>query len=68
MNELLEAVTVVEEVATAGGTVVPADLSTVSQQLDQLIGWQIAQLGVLCMIVGAIIGVAFAKVIGRMWR
>lgn len=68
MNELLEAVTVAEEVAAAGGAVVSADLSTVSQQLDQVLAWQAAQFSALCVLLGVILGVVIALVVGRMWR
>lgn len=66
--DLLEAVTVLEEVASPGEGVGSVDLTTLSQQLDQVITWQMAQVFVLALIAGIIIGVAVAKVIGRIWR
>lgn len=69
MNELLEAVTAAEEVAGAGETVgFAVDLTTVSQQLDQVIGWQAAQFGLQSVLLGVILGAVIALVIGRMWR
>lgn len=68
MNELLEAVTAMEEVAGAGEAVESVDLTTVSQQLDQVMTWQMAQIFALALIAGIIIGVAVALVIGRTWR
>lgn len=68
MNELLEAVTAMEEVAGAGEAVESVDLTTVSQQLDQVIGWQAAQFGLQSVLLGAILGAVIALVIGRMWR
>ncbi len=69
MPDLLEAAAVAEEVAAAGeiaGSTV--DLTTISQQLDQIITGQMAVVFSLAVIAGIIIGVAVARVIGRTWR
>ncbi len=69
LETILEAATVAEEVAATGETAVPADLlATVSQQFDQIVLLQLVQVLCLGLIVGAIVGVAVAKVIGRLWR
>ena len=68
MNELLEAAAVAEEVAVAGEAVVPVDLSTVSQQLDQVLLWQAAQTFILALAVGVFLGAVLALVIGRAWK
>ncbi len=69
MPDLLEAATVAEEVAAAGEIAGSAvDLTTISQQLDQILTWQIALVFSLAVIAGIIIGVAVARVIGRTWR
>lgn len=63
-----EVATVAEEVATTGETVGAVDLLTVSQQLDQVITWQMAQLCTMWVFIGVVIGVAVALVIGRFFR
>ncbi len=68
MPDLLEAAAGVEEVAAPGETVGSVDLTTISQQLDQIMTWQMALAFVLAVIAGIIIGVAVARVIGRTWR
>ncbi len=70
MPELLsEAAAVAEEVAAAGEIAGSAvDLTTISQQLDQIMTWQMALVFSLAVIAGIIIGVAVARVIGRTWR
>lgn len=68
MSEFLEAVTVAEGVAAVGETAVPVDLTTVSQQLDQIMAWQVAQLCIASILVGVVLGVAVALVIRRLWK
>ncbi len=69
MPELLsEAAAVAEEVAAAGEIAGSVDLTTISQQLDQIMTWQMALVFSLAIIAGIIIGVAVAQVIGRTWR
>lgn len=68
MNENLEVATAGEEVATAGEAVVEVDLSTVSQQLDQMMAWQALQFVMLVILSGLILGVAVGKAIERMWH
>lgn len=69
MPELLDAVTVLEEVSSGTGeTVGSVDLTTVSQQLDQVITWQAAQLFCMAIIAGILVGIAVAKIIGRLWQ
>ncbi len=68
MNENLEAVAGVEEVAAPGETVGSVDLTTVSQQLDVLTASVHAQLSVQLVVLGLILGVAVAQVIGRLWK
>lgn len=68
MLELLEAVSVAEEVAVTGETSSTVDLTMVSQQLDHIILLQYVQVVCLGLIVGAFVGTAVAKVIGRLWR
>lgn len=65
---LLEAATVAEEVAAAGEIAGTVDLSTISQQLDQVITWQMAQLGTQVAVIGCIVGVVVALLITRWWR
>ncbi len=68
MNENLEAVAGVEEVAVPGETVgSTVDLTTVSQQLDVLTASVHAQLSVQLVVLGLILGVAVAQVIGWLW-
>ncbi len=69
MPELLtEAAAVMEEVAAAGEIAGSAvDLTTISQQLDQIMTWQMVQFCGICVLVGTILGVAFAKVVGKLW-
>ncbi len=69
MNETLEAVAGVEEVAVPGETVgSTVDLTTVSQQLDVLTVSMHAQLSVQLAMLGLILGLAVALVIGRLWK
>lgn len=68
VEEFSEAVTVAEEVAATGETVVFADLSTVSQQLDRIMTWQAVQFGILVALLGAVLGIAFGKALERMWH
>ncbi len=68
MPDLLEAAAVAEEVAAAGEIAGSVDLTTVSQQLDQIMTWQMALVFSLAVIAGIIIGVAVAQVIGRTWK
>lgn len=69
MNENLEAVAGVEEVAAPGETVgSTVDLTTVSQQLDTLTVSVHAQLSLQLVLLGLILGVAVAQVIGRLWK
>ncbi len=69
MNENLEAVAGVEEVAVPGETVgSTVDLTTVSQQLDVLTVSMHAQLSVQLAMLGLILGLAVALVIGRLWK
>ncbi len=68
MPDLLEAATVAEEVAAAGEIAGSVDLTTISQQLDQIMTCQMALVFSLAVIAGIIIGVAVAQVIGRTWR
>lgn len=64
---IFEAVTVAEKVAAPGEAVVSVDLATVSQQLDQMLTWQMVQFCTLCVLIGVILGVAFARVVGKTW-
>ncbi len=66
--EILEAVTATEEVAAAGETADPDLLTTLSQQLDTVISWQTVQASNQWVIMGLILGIVVALVIGRMWR
>ncbi len=69
MPELLsEAAAALEEVAAAGEIAGSVDLTTISQQLDQIMTWQMAQFCGICVLVGVILGVAFAKVVGKTWK
>ncbi len=68
VSEVLEAATVLEEVAGAGEAGEFVDLSVVSQQLDQIMAWQVAQLCVASILVGVVLGVAVALVIRRLWK
>ncbi len=70
MPELLtEAAAVAEEVSAAGEIAGSAvDLTTISQQLDQILTWQMALFFALAVIAGIIIGAAVARVIGRIWK
>ncbi len=69
MPELLsEAAAVAEEVAAAGEIAGSVDLTAISQQLDQILTWQMALVFSLAVIAGIIIGVAVAQVIGRTWK
>ncbi len=69
MPELLtEAAAVAEEVAAAGEIAGSVDLTTISQQLGQILTWQMAQFCGICVLVGVILGVAFAKVVGKTWK
>ncbi len=65
---ILEAATAAEEVAAVGETAEFVDLSVVSQQLDQIMAWQVAQLCVASILVGAVLGVAVALVIRGLWK
>ena len=65
---LLEAAAVAEEVAAMGEIAGSVDLTTISQQLDQVILWQAAQFATLWVLIGVVIGVAVALVIRRFWR
>lgn len=67
-EEILEAAGMGEEVAPMEETAVPADLSTVSRQLDQIIVWQICQIALLAALLGCLLGVACARAFGRIWR
>lgn len=67
-EDLLGAATVAEEVTDTGETVSSVDLQTVSQQLDRITVWQMGQFGTQWVLIGCIIGLAVALVIGRMWR
>ncbi len=68
MPELLsEAAAVAEEVAAAGEIAGSVDLTAISQQLDQILTWQMVQFCGICVLVGVILGVAFAKVVGKLW-
>lgn len=67
VEEVLE-VTNMEEATTVEETAAPVDLTTVSQQLDQVLAWQGAQFGMLAVIFGCVLGVAFGKIIGRFWK
>ncbi len=68
VSEISEAVAGVEEVAASGETVGSVDLATVSQQLDTLTVSVHAQLSVQLVMLGLILGVAVAQVIGRLWK
>lgn len=68
VEEILEAAGMWEEVAPMEETAVPVDLSVVSQQLDHIVAWQMVQVGVLALLVGCLLGIACARVLGRMWR
>lgn len=65
---LLEAAAAAEEVAAAGEAVGSVDLTTVSQQLDQVITWQMAQFGTQWVLIGCVIGVVVALLFRRFWR
>lgn len=67
-EDLYEAVTELEEVASSEEAVVSVDLTTVSQQLDQVISWQKVQFGLLAVLIGVILGVTFGKLVGKVWR
>lgn len=64
----LEAAAMAEEVAATGEIAGSVDLTAVSQQLDQVIIWQAAQFTTLWVLIGAVIGLAVAMVLGRFWR
>ncbi len=68
MPEILEAVSLAEEVAVPGEAAEFVDLSVVSQQLDQIMAWQVAQLCIASILVGVVLGVAVALVIRRLWK
>ncbi len=68
MPEILDAVTVAEEVAVSGESAEFVDLSVVSQQLDQIMAWQVAQLCVVAILVGVVLGTVVALVIRRLWK
>ena len=68
MNLISEAATMVVEVSPMGETVPSVDLLTVSQQLDQIIVWQAGQIALLSALVGCILGLALACIVGRLWR
>ncbi len=68
MNESLEAVAGVEEVAAPGETVGSVDLTTVSQQLDTIIALQKTQSCNQWALMGLILGIVIALIIGRLWK
>ncbi len=68
VSEVLEAVTVADEVAAPGETVGSVDLTTVSQQLDTLTALEYTQVGVQIFIMGLILGAVVARIIRRMWE
>ncbi len=69
MPELFsEAAAVVEEVAAAGEIAGSVDLTAISQQLDTVIVWQTVQASNQWVIMGLILGIVVALVIGRTWR
>ncbi len=68
MPDLLEAAAGVEEVAAPGETVGSVDLTTISQQLDQVIVWQAANFGTQWILIGCLIGAVVALVIGGIWK
>lgn len=65
--ELLEAAAGLEEVASSGEAVVSVDLTTVSQQLDQVILLQEQQLSLIAVLIGCILGITVVKWIARLW-
>lgn len=68
VNEILEAVTVAEEVAAAGEVTVSVDLSVVSQQLDRLeILLTSIDFGQM-VLVGVLLGVAISLLLAVMFR
>ncbi len=69
MPEMIsEAAAAAEEVAATGETVVSVDLSAVSQQLDSIIALETAQVAAQFILIGLVLGVAVALIIGRLWR
>lgn len=66
--ELLEAAAELEEVASSGEAVGSVDLTTVSQQLDQVIAWQMAAVCTQWVLIGALIGAVVTLVIGRFFK
>lgn len=69
MPELLEAAAELEEVASPGEAVVSAvDLTTVSQQLDQMMNLQVIGILALGIILGAIMGLAVFREVRRLWE
>lgn len=68
MDPILEAATVAEEVAATGEIVESVDLTTVSQQLDQIIAWQSGQFLALWVLVGCVIGAFLGKALAGVFR
>lgn len=69
MSDLHEAALLAEEVSSAqeGETVGSVDLTTVSQQLDQVILLQQQQLSLIAVLIGVILGITVGKWIARLW-
>lgn len=68
VSEVLEAVTVAEEVAAPGEIVGGADLTTISQQLDVLTAVEHSHLSAQLVLMGLLVGAVVALIIGRLWK
>lgn len=44
------------------------DLVTVTDRLDELLTWQAVQTGLHSVLIGLVLGIAVAILIGRFWR
>lgn len=66
--DLFEAVAVAEEVAAAGEIAGTVDLSTISQQLDQILLMQHIIVLALGVVAGVILGVILAQVVRELWK
>lgn len=68
MSELSEVTVGVDEIAVPGETVETVDFTTISQQLETMTAWQAAQVSTQWVLIGCLLGIVVALVIGRMWR
>lgn len=65
---ITEAAAVAEEVAAPAEIVGSVDLTTISQQLDTVITWQTVQASNQWVIMGLILGIVVAVIIGRTFK